>query len=318
MPFLKLRSKLHVFILQILDLGSGKGYLSQALALQYGLPVVGVDSSDSNTHGAQKRNEKLLKAWRGLQKKSKKNTGYLDKEKEGEPKKFCQGSNHVLENCTSGSFSEQNQVESCSCCGWHFSDASKSCSENCFVCQRSYHSSSQQFGRQGENCPHTGDLQEDSCHDTLLPDKATSSKCTSHQIDMKGATSTQNAMTRSHTTKRHTENHPNTNDTTSNEPSLQETQLSSFLPVTGFVDKSLMSTGELEKLFSELKWMRHSPTPCSKLCEGLILIGLHTCGDLAPTALKLFTSEASVRAICLVGCCYHLLSQQFGVYPIHF
>ncbi|CAG9854557.1 unnamed protein product [Phyllotreta striolata] len=43
--------------------------------------------------------------------------------------------------------------------------------------------------------------------------------------------------------------------------------------------------------------------------EGLGLIGLHTCGDLAPTCLKLFHKNESIRTICNVGCCYHLLSE---------
>lgn len=42
-----------------MDLGSGKGYLSEHLALKYGLAVVGVDSQSSNTRGAHCRNMKV-------------------------------------------------------------------------------------------------------------------------------------------------------------------------------------------------------------------------------------------------------------------
>lgn len=52
-------------------MGSGKGYLSSFLSLQYSLQVYGIDSSSINTHGAQERNRKLKKFSRAYQKHSK-------------------------------------------------------------------------------------------------------------------------------------------------------------------------------------------------------------------------------------------------------
>lgn len=52
----------------MIDVGSGKGYLSSFLSLQYGLRVYGIDSSSTNTHGAQERNRKLKKFSRAYQK----------------------------------------------------------------------------------------------------------------------------------------------------------------------------------------------------------------------------------------------------------
>jgi 2-polyprenyl-3-methyl-5-hydroxy-6-metoxy-1,4-benzoquinol methylase len=43
----------------VVDVGGGKGYLSSILALHHGLKVLGVDSSQVNTHGAAKRTQKL-------------------------------------------------------------------------------------------------------------------------------------------------------------------------------------------------------------------------------------------------------------------
>ena len=40
-------------------MGSGKGYLSQHLALKYGLCVVGMDAQQIHTEGAQRRNKKV-------------------------------------------------------------------------------------------------------------------------------------------------------------------------------------------------------------------------------------------------------------------
>lgn len=52
-------------------MGSGKGYLSSFLSLQFGLRVYGIDSSSTNTHGAQERNRKLKKFSRAYQKHGK-------------------------------------------------------------------------------------------------------------------------------------------------------------------------------------------------------------------------------------------------------
>lgn len=41
------------------------------------------------------------------------------------------------------------------------------------------------------------------------------------------------------------------------------------------------------------------------------LVGLHTCGNLSPTSLKIFNKHDYVRSICNVGCCYHLLTERF-------
>lgn len=41
------------------------------------------------------------------------------------------------------------------------------------------------------------------------------------------------------------------------------------------------------------------------------MVGLHTCGDLAPSTLRMFVSKPELVAVCSVGCCYHLLSEEF-------
>lgn len=43
----------------------------------------------------------------------------------------------------------------------------------------------------------------------------------------------------------------------------------------------------------------------------LSLTGLHTCGDLSSTSIKIFNSNEYVKTLCNVGCCYHLLTEQF-------
>ncbi|XP_050546284.1 probable methyltransferase-like protein 25 isoform X8 [Daktulosphaira vitifoliae] len=47
------------------------------------------------------------------------------------------------------------------------------------------------------------------------------------------------------------------------------------------------------------------------------LVGLHTCGSLATTCLKLFTNpQNNLMLLVNVGCCYHLLEEEFTIDPI--
>ncbi len=43
------------------------------------------------------------------------------------------------------------------------------------------------------------------------------------------------------------------------------------------------------------------------------IVGLHACGDLTSTALRMFASLPTAAAICVVGCCYHHITED-GVY----
>jgi len=52
--------------LQVVDIGSGRGYLGCHLSLMYQIPVVGIDSSPSNTGSAAERTHLLRKHWNGL------------------------------------------------------------------------------------------------------------------------------------------------------------------------------------------------------------------------------------------------------------
>lgn len=50
----------------LVDIGDGKGYLSSMLALNYKIPVLGVDASPVNTEGAVIRANKLSKVWNSV------------------------------------------------------------------------------------------------------------------------------------------------------------------------------------------------------------------------------------------------------------
>ena len=40
------------------------------------------------------------------------------------------------------------------------------------------------------------------------------------------------------------------------------------------------------------------------------IVGLHTCGDLGGVALRLFLRQPQLRAVCVVGCCYHHITEE--------
>ena len=45
--------------------------------------------------------------------------------------------------------------------------------------------------------------------------------------------------------------------------------------------------------------------------SSICLTGLHTCGNLAPSCLRIFTDNHQISTICNVGCCYNLLNERF-------
>lgn len=60
------------------------------------------------------------------------------------------------------------------------------------------------------------------------------------------------------------------------------------------------------KLFSDHFDMDANEMP------GLCLTGLHTCGNLAPSCLRIYSENEQISAVCNIGCCYHLLTEQFS------
>ena len=47
----------------------------------------------------------------------------------------------------------------------------------------------------------------------------------------------------------------------------------------------------------------------------LYFLGLHTCGNLAPASLRIFLANPTMKLCCNVGCCYHLLDEEFYTNP---
>lgn len=54
----------------------------------------------------------------------------------------------------------------------------------------------------------------------------------------------------------------------------------------------------------------HLPLPPTSQDKNAMIISLHSCGNLLHHGIRSLTLNPSVRAICLVGCCYNLLTER--------
>ncbi|XP_055010000.1 methyltransferase-like protein 25 isoform X2 [Boleophthalmus pectinirostris] len=232
-------------VTQIIDVGSGKGYLSSFLSMQYGLQVYGIDSSSTNTHGARERDRKLKKFSKAFQQHSKaKKRNTL----EGEIK-----SNIITQT------DQRKEVEKTELPLSSVEDLPNVIEEHMEPNMTNQESS------------------EDLFLNALSLDviETTSSKVPSCQL-----TEEEREKRKKKNLERKAQN------TSRNEGPL-------FSPITSYVTAET----ELRELISEL--------------QAAVLVGLHTCGDLAPSSLRMFVAKAELSAVCSVGCCYHLLSEEF-------
>ena len=85
----------------------------------------------------------------------------------------------------------------------------------------------------------------------------------------------------------------------------RKTKRGQFKSSTHFVDDST----DLSQLVAD-----HFPCDVTESSEqkNLLLTGLHTCGDLAAQVLRMFLVHDDVRAVCQVGCCYHLMEERYS------
>ncbi|KAG8578187.1 hypothetical protein GDO81_010415 [Engystomops pustulosus] len=253
-------------IKQVIDLGAGKGYLSSYLSMRYDLKVYGIDSSHTNTDGANERNRKLKKYWKVYKtdarttSKAKKS----DQKTEGLlPKNSCQDVN-----------------------------------------------ADQDISRQREGdirCPRLSNLEP--CRDDDLSLLSDSSKRTSNKESNKATfdNSSDSPFSFLDILPSGAVEMPSMSQCVSRVLSEQEkeqrkienikakklTESHVYSPLTSYVTADT----ELHDIITDL--------------EESMMVGLHTCGDLAPNTLRIFTSKPEIRAVCSVGCCYHFLSEQF-------
>ncbi|XP_077932503.1 putative methyltransferase-like protein 25 isoform X5 [Halichoerus grypus] len=246
-------------IKQVIDLGSGKGYLSSFLSLKYGLKVYGIDSSNTNTHGAEERNRKLKKHWKVYHTRSKLDVNGLALKMAKERKVQNEIKYKVdIEGICNNSPANQEKMSA----SGFLPDFSDSLISN--------------IRTQMENLHVYSHREENLCFENafalidLLPINAI--EPASFQTP-KRKMSEANKERRKLTSK-------------SNESNI-------YSPLTSFIT----ADSELHDIIKDL--------------EDCLMVGLHTCGDLAPNTLRIFTSKSEIKGVCSVGCCYHLLSEEF-------
>ncbi|NXS01257.1 MET25 protein, partial [Oxylabes madagascariensis] len=249
-------------IKQVIDIGSGKGYLSSFLSMQYNLKVYGIDSSSSNTNGAHERNKKLKKHWRAYQTRGRENLKSQNLEKANdrpvENEINCKTIHEELLN--NGS----NSVPSCGSTEMATPETSTETEANLVT-----ETQSQETKLSAEVLAVLNVLPADAVEDFSSSHYNCRELCEEEKAQRK-ITSLKTKARKS-----------------------SESNL--YFPLTSCI------TAETELKLSDI---------ITDL-EDCMMVGLHTCGDLAANTLRIFTAKPEIKAVCSVGCCYHLLSEQF-------
>ncbi|KAL5009582.1 hypothetical protein ScPMuIL_011887 [Solemya velum] len=80
--------------------------------------------------------------------------------------------------------------------------------------------------------------------------------------------------------------------------------LSLYVPVTLYLDSSTDLSSIVKENFQSLHTNKSNS-------QRLMLTGLHTCGSLGSSVLKVFTENPSVSVLNCVSCCYHWMEEEF-------
>ena len=104
-----------------------------------------------------------------------------------------------------------------------------------------------------------------------------------------------------------TDDQPPKNEEKTNKENDEKLKLENLKYDTLFVDTQT----DLKELFTN----HFEIGGHDRVDETFGLIGLHTCGNLAANSLQIFLANDSIKFCCNVGCCYHLLSEEFYTNP---
>uniref|UniRef100_A0A8C7EDE0 Methyltransferase like 25 n=1 Tax=Nothoprocta perdicaria TaxID=30464 RepID=A0A8C7EDE0_NOTPE len=256
-------------IKQVIDIGSGKGYLSSFLSMHYNLKVYGIDSSNSNTHGAHERNRKLKKHWRAYESraranlKSQKSEEVNDRPVQTEIK--CES--NTDEKPLNNNSDLQSQFRVTTQDSGVFTEIAKPETSKQTEINLAAQTQSDEDKLSGNILDILNVLPADAV------DIFTSSRRDCEELCEEEKTRRKMASLQAKASK-------------SSESNL-------YFPLTSYITAET----ELSDIITDL--------------EDSIMVGLHTCGDLAPNTLRIFTAKPEIKAVCSVGCCYHLLSEQY-------
>ncbi|XP_069760130.1 probable methyltransferase-like protein 25 isoform X3 [Narcine bancroftii] len=256
-------------IQQVIDIGSGKGYLSSYLSMQYGLNVYGIDSSTTNTIGANERNRKLERYWKIYQRQIK------PLNQDSESKQRNENQIHNVKDFTkikeqNGSIGEPHKLTQ----SGYVQSLVQTPVSNTSIDSGIYKKNNVEMSAEIVG----SDKFYGSDH-TFLELLSTDALDASSQVRQ-----------RKHLDEKEKERRK-TASLEAKAKRIKEANL--YSPITQHVT----STTELHDIISDIK--------------DSMMVGLHTCGDLASNTLRIFVDKPELKVVCSVGCCYHLLSEEF-------
>lgn len=310
---------------QVVDLGSGKGYLSTHLAFQHKLSVIGVDAQTINTKGASKRADILSRQWEGLTRNEilraqKAIPGKLGKKKKKELKKI---------ECAGGFRQKEDSEKS--------SDVISDIPDDIF------NDFSNFFEEQKKSENGNTNSEKDERLDLNPPSQIQETSCIPAKKKMSSQVESENSVV----VKVKEESQFAGSDRAMESPVKKNTKSSALkanhFPITTYINID----SDLSEIVKEALTLKSSqPEPGSTPEENtgvmstehtvtaglpvdsgstessaikeksrLMLTGLHTCGALGSNILRLFVNSENVKVLCNVACCYHLMSEKFVTSP---
>lgn len=308
---------------QVVDLGSGKGYLSTHLAFQHKLSVIGVDAQTINTKGASKRADILSRQWEGLTRNEilraqKAIPGKLGKKKKKELKKIeCAGGFRQKEDNKKSSDVISDIPDDI------FNDFS-----NFFEEQKKSVNGNEKDERLDLNL--SSQIQEISCIPTkkILSDQVEANDSDVVKVKEESKFGGSDRASVERPVKKNTKssalkaNHfPITTfiniDSDLSEIVREALTLKSSQPETGSTSEENTGGMSTEPTVTAGLPVDSGSTESLTIKEKsrLMLTGLHTCGALGSNILRLFVNSENVKVLCNVACCYHLMSEKFVTSP---
>ena len=276
-------------LLQVIDLGSGKGYLSTHLSLQFSLPVLGVDSQSHNTSGAVQRAEKLGRQWNSLKKyeekknQKKRSGGQTWLQLSGKSGLISESFQALeLQNQSTNSKAGLSQYESDKLCA-----AVDSGNRTLETCSRSVCDgpTSQPLAASAPSAPSESSSESKSLEESQICKSKYANFVEHSQVTIE-KTAVDASSCR--------------NQADQSKPPGKNVAVTTFIsPDTKLTDLILDSC-------SDTLSFKHADS------IRLLLVGLHTCGPLASSMLQLFIKDDAVKAMCGVGCCYQLMQERFA------
>ncbi|XP_071521829.1 probable methyltransferase-like protein 25 isoform X2 [Panulirus ornatus] len=285
----------------IVDLGSGRGYLSSSLVLQYDLNVVAIDSDKSNTSSALVRKEKLQRRW-GKVKQSEprimdgrfvKMRGKQGREGHSKQNSETQGK---IEEVSSSFLNPRPKV-----CGRYIGITSFITDDtNLVQIVRDI------IGEEKHMIKYSSTFDSDKvdkCGNDLKTENMGKNKIKEVMCD------------------------PAFKQTSETDVELEENMENlEIFENSEIHSPKLLKNSLNQNAFIPKKESHESFLPClgpggknSQINDDphLGLVGLHTCGNLAPNSLRLFLSNPNVEFLCNIGCCYQLIEEKFSKNPFN-